>query len=531
MSLGLLPGVFSPCGDAKMPTGISARTENEVETSRLLSPFALWIMLAALAQAEPSPGAAPAFVETDRIFADFVLDRHIPGLVYGIVADGELVHVGTYGVQSQESRRPVTPDTLFRIASMTKAFTALTLLKLRDDGRVRLDANAEDYVPELRGWKYPTADSPRIRVRDLLNHVAGFVTDDPWGDRQTPLPEAEFTQLLRAGVPFTRAPQTAYEYSNLGFALVGRVVTNVSKRDYADTVSRTLLKPLGMESSGFIADAAPAERRALGYRWEDNAWRLEPTLGPGAFGAMGGLQTSANDYAKWVAFLLSAWPPRDGPESGPVKRATVRELAQGSNFPQYRDRPGADAATPCRLAATYGMGMRAAIDCDLGFTLSHSGGYPGYGSHVLLLPQRGVAIFAFASRTYAEAAEPVWNSALALRQSGWLPAERSVPVSTALKDAYQVSAAVYSAGDVLRVGDKFAMNFLLDRDAAGRARDLAALKATVGECDTSAPLTAAGALSGEFTWRCAHGRLRGELELAPTRPPRIASLIFTTVAH
>ena len=488
------------------------------------------VVSAAPTQAQPVASPASAFRHTDQIFADFVLDRHIPGLVYGIVANGQLVHVGTYGLQALDSQRPVTPDSLFRIASMTKAFTALTLLKLRDDGQVRLDANAEDYVPELHGWQYPTDDAPRIRVRDLLNHVAGFVTDDPWGDRQTSLPEEEFTRLLSGGISFTRAPGTAYEYSNLGYALVGRIVTNVSKQNYADVITRTLLKPLGMESSGFVADAASPERRALGYRWEDNAWRLEPTLTPGAFGAMGGLQTSAKDYAKWVAFLLSAWPARDGTDAGPVKRATVREMAQGSNFPLLRNRPGSDSPTTCRMAATYGMGMRAAIDCDLGFTLSHTGGYPGYGSHVLLLPNRGVAIFAFASRTYAEAYDPVWDSAIALLKAGWLPAERSVPVSAALRDAYRVSGAVYAKGDVLQVGDQLAMNFLLDRDAAGRARDLAALKANVGECDTSAPITAIGALSGEFTWRCAHGRVKGSLELTPTRPPRIQSLQLAAIA-
>jgi CubicO group peptidase (beta-lactamase class C family) len=197
--------------------------------------------------------------------------------------------VGTFGVQDLDSRRPVNADTLFRIASMTKAFTALTVLKLRDEGRVHLDANAEDYVPEMRDWKYPTEDSRRIRVRDLLSHSGGFVTDDPWGDRQTPLPEADFSRLLREGVPFTRAPGISYEYSNLGYALLGRIVTNVSQRPYAETITQTLLMPLGMTSSGFVAEAAPTERRALGYRWEDDAWRPEPLLGPGAFGAMGGL--------------------------------------------------------------------------------------------------------------------------------------------------------------------------------------------------------------------------------------------------
>jgi len=433
-------------------------------------------------------------------------------------------------VQDLESRRPVTAETLFRIASMTKAFTALTVLKLRDDRRVRLDALAEEYVPELRGWKYPTDDSPRIRVRDLINHAAGFVTDDPWGDRQTPLPEEDFTRLLREGVPFTRAPGIAYEYSNLGFALLGRIVTNVSNRPFAETIAHTLLRPLGMESSGFVADAEPRERRALGYRWEDDAWRPEPTLAHGAFGAMGGLQTSANDYAKWVAFLLSAWPPRDGADSGPVKRATVRELAQGSNFPRIRARFGRSGTDACRQAVAYGMGMNVAVDCELGFTLSHGGGYPGYGSHVLLLPDRGVGIFAFANRTYAGPSAPVWDAAIALNKAGQLRGERGVAVGADLANAYHAAGAIYAAGGVAAGRDLLAMNFLLDRDEDGWARDLAKLKGQVGDCDTSAPLTAVGALSGDFTWRCAHGRVKGSLELAPTRPPKIQELKLAAIS-
>ena len=484
----------------------------------------------ALAHAQSAASTPPdSYAVADRIFEEFCLDAHIPGLAYGVVADGRLVHVGTFGVQDLESRRPVTAETLFRIASMTKAFTALTVLKLRDDGRVRLDASAEEYVPELRSWKYPTDDSPRIRVRDLLNHAAGFVSDDPWGDRQTPLPEVDFTRLLREGVPFTRAPGMAYEYSNLGYALLGRIVTNVSKQPYAETITRTLLRPLGMESSGFVADAAPRERRALGYRWEDEAWRPEPTLAHGAFGAMGGLQTSANDYAKWVAFLLSAWPPRDGADSGPVKRATVRELAQGSNFPRVRARFGRSGTDACRQAVAYGMGMNVAVDCDLGITLSHGGGYPGYGSHVLLLPNRGIGIFAFANRTYAGPSAPVWDAAVALNKAGLLRSDRAVPVGPDLANAYLAAGAIYATGSVAAGQDLLAMNFLLDRAAEGWARDLAKLKGQVGDCDTSVPLTATGALSGDFTWRCTHGRVKGSLELAPTRPPRIQELQLAAI--
>src|ERR1700726_2696814 len=84
----------------------------------------------ALAHAQSAASTAPdTYAVADRIFEEFCLDAHIPGLAYGVVADGRLVHVGTFGVQDLESRRPVTAETLFRIASMTKAFTALTVLK------------------------------------------------------------------------------------------------------------------------------------------------------------------------------------------------------------------------------------------------------------------------------------------------------------------------------------------------------------------------------------------------------------------
>jgi serine-type D-Ala-D-Ala carboxypeptidase/endopeptidase len=477
----------------------------------------------------PSPPAPGMFAAVDQIFADYALDSHIPGVVYGVVANGKLVYVRGIGVQDLESKRPVTPETLFRIASMTKAFTALTILKLRDEGKLQLDAPAETYVPEMRDWQYPTLDSPRIRVRDLLNHTAGFVTDDPWGDRQTPLPEAEFSRLLRARVPFARAPETAMEYSNLGFALLGRIITNVSGRPYAETITAALLQPLGMKSSGFFVEAAPQERRALGYRWEDDAWRLEPTLAHGAFGAMGGIQTSANDYARWVAYLLSAWPPRDEPDSGPVKRATVRELAQGSNFPQLLPRPGHTSSGACRQAANYAMGMWVAIDCDLGLTLRHSGGYPGYGSHVLLLPEQGVGIFAFANRTYAGPSVAVWDAAIALNKAGFFR-NRPVPVSEDLANAYRTVAGIYQRGEVTGSADQLAMNFLLDRDAAGWARDLAGLRKQLGDCDTTAPVTAKSALAGEFNWRCAHGRITGSVTLAPTKPPRIQEIELAPTA-
>lgn len=490
---------------------------------------AILVLCASVASVPALAQSAATTARIDQVMEAYRLDAHIPGMVWGVVKDGRLVHVKGAGVQDVDAKRPVTADSLFRIASMTKAFTALSVLKLRDDGKLALDAPADAYVPELKALKYPTDDSPRIRVRELITHTAGFVTDDPWGDRQTPLPEAEFTQYLTGGVPFTRPPATAMEYSNLGYALLGRIIANVSGTAYDEFVQRTLLRPLGMTSTSHHVTSQPAERRALGYRWEDNQWKLEPTMAHGAFGAMGGIQTSANDYAKWVAFLLQAWPPRDGADSGPVKRSSVRELAQGANYVDVRTRPGASGPGACREAYAYAMGFTVATDCELGLTMSHGGGYPGYGSHLLLLPDFGVGIFALANRTYAGPRAPVWDAAVALLRAGDLVA-RPLQVSPALATAYAAVGRIYAGGTLAAGGDVLAMNFLMDRDVEHWARDIAGLKAQVGACDTSAAVSPTGMLSGDFTWTCATGRVHGSVLLAPTPEPRIQALSFGRIA-
>ena len=121
------------------------------------------IWFAALLLAPPAVAAAPdkaVLAEIDQIFATWALDLHVPGLSYGLVIDGKLVTIGTHGVQDIVTNRPVTAESRFRIASMSKAFTALAILKLRDEGKLSLDAPAETYVPEMKLWTYPTADSP-----------------------------------------------------------------------------------------------------------------------------------------------------------------------------------------------------------------------------------------------------------------------------------------------------------------------------------------------------------------------------------
>ncbi|MCW3835687.1 serine hydrolase domain-containing protein [Sphingomonas canadensis] len=495
-----------------------------------------WMLASALAMAfAPLPAAAqtvaehnelpaPARAAIDKAFADFRDRTPVPGMVYAVVRDGRIVHLGAWGVQ-EIGGSAVTAQTHFRIASMSKAFTALAILSLRDKGKLSLDDLAEKHIPQMRRWTYPTADAPRIRIRDLLQHVAGFVTDDPWGDRQQVMSEADFTRTIAAGVPWSRVGQSQHEYSNFGYALLGRIVTNVSGMPYQQYIRRTILEPLGMRETGYEVGNVGKDRLAAGYRWENDQWVLEPFMKDGAFGAMGGINTTAEDYAKWVAFLLSAWPARDDPDAGPVKRATVREMAQGLNFVRIAPRPGAAADDKCVHAIAYGMGMRVSPDCDLGLTLFHGGGYPGYGSFVVLAPETGTAVFGFANRTYQAPSLPVWQSLWALARAGVI-APRPVPLNPLLGEMQDIARAAYRAGGLGPLEGRLAMNFLLDRSAENWAAEFARIKGLVGECSTAEPLAPTGSLSTAFRWNCEKGQLDGQILLSPTNPPAIQALRF-----
>lgn len=126
---------------------------------------------------------AAAFPEVERLFTAWVKQRHMPGAVVGILIDGELAWVKTAGVREIDSHASVTPDTVFRIASMTKSFTALAILKLRDEGKLSLDDPIARYVQAAADLPYPTKDSPLLTIRHLLTHSEGFPEDNPWGDQ------------------------------------------------------------------------------------------------------------------------------------------------------------------------------------------------------------------------------------------------------------------------------------------------------------------------------------------------------------
>ena len=455
-----------------------------------------------------------SFIDIDAAYSAFAQEQQIPGIAAGIVQDGRLVHVTTLGLADVEAARPVAAATAFRIASMTKNMTALAILALRDEGRLALDEPVSRYVPQFAAVRPATADSPPVTVRHLLTHTAGFVTDDPWGDRVLGMTPAELDAIMATGTLFARPPGLAFEYSNLGYGLAGRVLTNVSGEPYQSFMRRTLIEPLGMERTTFDAIAAMKGDYAQPYRLNDGMLSRERIEPDGEVGAMGGLVTTVPDYARYVAFLLGAWPARDDPESGPVRRASVRELALWHAPPyQIESRPQTPTA--------YGDGLSNSLDPVLGRVLHHAGGLPGYGSHVLMLPERGLGVFAFGNKTYAPMSRMTWRVAEMLRAAA--PPRPSAAPSAALVRTVEAIAAAYAANRIEVASQVFAVNFLLDTPARLRNAELARLKAKLGEgrLDRVEPVHA---LAGRFTLACDKGRLEGSVILSPDAVPRIQKL-------
>ena len=460
----------------------------------------------------------------DAAFREFAQRNRVPGIAYGVLIDGRLVHRGTVGTRDRANNAPVQSSTVFRIASMTKSFTALAILKLRDEGRLSLDDPAEKYIPELASLVYPTTDSPRITIRHLLTHSEGLPEDNPWGDQQLGMSEEQFTAILKTGIPFSNAPGIAYEYSNYGFAILGRIVSRVSGQTYPDYITTAILKPLGMSATTLEPGSVSADALAHGYRWEDNTHKEEPQLPDGAFGSMGGMLTSLEDLGRYVGFLMQAWPARSGPDPGPVSRASLREMQQMS-----RARPATASSTASGVslsASGYGYGLRIRQTCDYRHIVSHSGGLPGFGSQMRWLSDEGVAFIAMGNLTYT-AWDGIFDQATSiLAATGALTRRQPEPSAALLQAKADVSRLVNQWDDDL-ADSLAAMNLFLDESKDRRRRQITALRAQVGQCRLEAPFEVENALRGQWTMQCERGAVRVAITLAPTVPPKVQFLSVT----
>ena len=472
-----------------------------------------------------------ALRDLDARFSRLRDEARIPGVAWGVVSGGELVHAGGAGTTRDGEDRRHDEGSVFRIASMTKSFTSSTVLLLRDEGRLRLDDPVATYVPELTDWHLPTADSAPVTVRQLLTMSAGLPTDDPWGDRQQGLPLDVFAGLLAAGPSFAWPPGTVFDYSNLGYGILGRAITNVAGHEYREVVRDRILTPLGMTTTAYREEDVPEARLAHGYIRREHAYVREGRDPYGALASMGGVFSCVEDLGRWVAGDADAFPARDDAEGRhPLRRATRREMQQVQRAFGPVAAAHAPDAEPGFEAGGYGFGLFILQDVGLGTTVGHAGGYPGFGSHMAWHPGTGLGVIGLGNVRYAPV-RPVVAEMLAMLVRAEVAPRRRVGPMAAVRSFRPVVEGLLERWDDGVADAAFAMNVDLDeprdlRRAAARkiAEELGPFRPDPARPDRSdSPADLAWWLRGERGW------VRPSILVTPEPEPRLQRLALLAV--
>ena len=249
----------------------------------------------------------------------------VPGLSIGIVHDQELVWAAGFGHAALEPARPATPDTLYRIASITKLFTSTALLQLRDAGKLRLDDPLVEHLPWFRIGG-AGAEVPPVTLRHLLTHTAGLPREAAfpyWTDGEFPTAPQIRERLAaqQAALP----TETEWKYSNLGLALAGEVIAAVSGRAYAEYVAEHVLEPLGMRRTWVTTPPADHADLATGYsrRLPAGPRTAAPHSDGRGISAAANMTTSVADLARFAMLQF-----RDAPIGGAqiLRGSTLREM-------------------------------------------------------------------------------------------------------------------------------------------------------------------------------------------------------------
>jgi CubicO group peptidase (beta-lactamase class C family) len=408
-----------------------------------------------------SGAAAQQQLLTD--IAERSLRQHrCPSIAWGVVEHGALAVSGAAGTLDDDA----APDehTAYRIASMTKSFTAAAVLSLRDEGALDLDRPIVDVAPELGGVVGP-ADSAPVALRHLLSMSSGLATDDAWADRHLDMTADELDQAADHPL-FAHRVGESFEYSNLGYALIGRVVRRATGTPLQEHVTERLLQPLGLRSTSWTQ---PSHLRCANPRRELEGEIIadgEP-LGDGEMAPMGGVWSTISDLARWVAWLDAATSQVDGADDAPweaLSPASRREMQRMHTYVGNTEVIGRTSP------AGYGFGLNMRDDPDLGLVIAHSGGLPGYGSNMRWLKGRGLGVIALANMFYAPMHELTLEMLVALHGVGALPAADRPPITEPFERAAHRLVALLNDWSDEVAAELFADNVALDEPLPQRAR-------------------------------------------------------------
>ncbi len=489
----VVPKTPNPTPDPAPPP-IVAATPPVIEQQ-----FAPAAAAATFADPERRAKLEAAFPKLDKELEQMRVEQHVPGFAIGVVIDGELAWSNGYGVVDPDTKAVPDADTVYRIGSISKSFTGLTLLSLRDDGVLNLDDPLAKWIPEARGIRYPTRDEQPITLRQLATHTSGLQRDGSY-DQEGGVDEAAVVGSLTK-LTLERAPGLESVYSNLGFSLLGIVVSHAAKQPFQDVIASRIWKPIGMTSTS----------------WDGAGGKLAPAFGPddkpeqpaklGASAGDGGIYSSVRDMARYAAFLLAAYPPRDDDDRGSIRRATIRE-AQHGGFAEHVSVASKSDAKPGEPSievhsSAYGFGWVQEQTCKDTDRIWHNGAIDSYRAALVLRVDRGVGVVALTNfgtvnpMAFADRAIDVLAATGALKARE--PAVQTPP------DPSSYTAEMTALLDIYNTQDKAKLAALLSRPMDPREPDeIAHYKAIHGSCSAFKFLRAEhGGVT--FAMTCEHG--------------------------
>ncbi|HEY1874119.1 MAG TPA: serine hydrolase domain-containing protein [Steroidobacteraceae bacterium] len=328
---------------------------------------ARWTAVLLVGCTPPQPDTA---ARIDALMQDYA--AAVPGASVLVLRDGVPVFRRAYGLADLEQHVAATPATNYRLASMTKQFTAAAVLALTEDGRLSLDDPARKWLPSLP----PATDG--ITIRHLLTHTSGLIDYEdliPAATTQQ-VHDADVLHLLESQNRLYFAPASGYRYSNTGYALLALIVARASGEDFASFLRARIFMPLGMRDTlAYEAGVSSVTQRAFGYSYERSAWRRTDQSVTSAVLGDGGVYSSIDDLAKWDAALYDE------------RLLSARSLALAFTPATATDDP----------AVRYGFGWRIS-----GETLWHSGETVGFRNVIVRYPRRHFTVIVLTNRDAPE---------------------------------------------------------------------------------------------------------------------------------
>lgn len=393
-----------------------------------------------------SKGQPFTSTQIDSIVAKSMSMMPLAGISVAVVKDGKIIHAKGYGVTNVKTGEKVNENTLFAIASNTKAFTTMALAILVDEGKLKWTDPVQKFIPEFK--MYDPYVSANFNIEDLLTHRSGLGLGA--GDLMFFPDGSDFTikdvlNSFQYQKPVS-AFRTKYDYDNLLYIVAGEVVARVSGTPWADFVESRIMKPLGMTRTvGIYEHLKDSKNMAYPHSVKNGQLLVGVpyTTKDGTIGAAGGIMASVNDLSQWMLLHLNRGMYGEGLKKQMVSERNLWEMHRPHTFTGFTTNPNPQTRTHF---AAYGLGW--GIQDQNGYImLTHTGGLPGMLSRTCLVPELNLGVVVLTNTLpggygYTTISRAIVNSYLGLRTDLITPAKKDLDASENRGDS--VTTAVWN---------------------------------------------------------------------------------------